>query len=408
MSSADVGVPTHVLVELSNYAHLEAAYGEAFAVAAMGRLQWCVHMWGGSVFVIGPQCFLVGLSPSLLEVKFSRSLIERWQWALSTTPLDFGGVRALPVVVVESLKISASVGLTEGRLRYPDELERPNAAHPLPPVRVGKGWSVSYERDMEVALTFYRALEQGQASLVFQPINQRGGSGAVLYQEALLRLSTQSQRPSFGPAQFVPALERLGLIRVLDYSVLSAVVSRLEVDPTAKLGCNLSALSLSADSWWESILARLAAQPDVALRLTIEITETMPLVDIDAACAFVRRLKGVGCRIALDDFGAGQSSLAFAHAVRPEVIKIDSSFLHDARMDHSEFDQLYKLVAFCQTLAPYVVVEGIERANDVELAAMARIGWLQGNYIDPPSSAKPPVRICVLDAEELGYEYVKF
>ena len=205
MNSAITGARTHCLVELRNHAHLAAVYGDAFAAAAMRNLQWCAHLWGGSVFVIGPQCFLVALSPLSFEEASTVSLIERWQWALSTTPLDFSGSRALPVVTVEMVKVS-SLGLTDGRLRYPDELERDDIAPSLPPVRYGKSWSLAYERDMKIALIFYRALSRGEASLVLQPIVQHA-SNTVLYQEALVRLcSGPQQQPSLGPGQFVPAL----------------------------------------------------------------------------------------------------------------------------------------------------------------------------------------------------------
>ncbi|WP_439855981.1 EAL domain-containing protein [Pseudomonas yamanorum] len=398
MNSA-VGVRTHCLVELRNHAHLAAVYGDAFSAASMRKLQWCTHLWGGSVFVIGPQCFLVSLSQSSFEERPTIALIERWQCALSMTVLDFGGVRALPAVTVEAVSVS-SVGLTDGCLRYPDELERDGIASSLPPVCYGKRWSLSYERDMEVALTFYRALTQGQASLVFQPIVQQGASSAVLYQEALVRLNAGPSQSNPGPAQFVPALERLGLIRVLDHAVMMAVVNRLEVDPAAQLGCNISAQSLTSDALWESLIERLLIHPDVAARLTLEITETAPLANFDAACVFVRRLQKAGCQIALDDFGAGHSSLAFASAIRPQVIKIDSSCVHAARRDLSAADQLRKLVAFCQTLAPYVVGEGVESTNDIELAAIANIGWLQGNCIERPLPFNPSIDLCVLDTQE--------
>ncbi|MBY8968831.1 EAL domain-containing protein [Pseudomonas sp. P867] len=261
---------------------------------------------------------------------------------------------------------------------------------------------MNYERDMEVALTYYRALIQGQASLVFQPIVQQGASSIVLYQEALVRLSAGPSQSNPGPAQFVPALERLGLIRVLDHTVMMAVVNRLEVDPTARLGCNLSAQSLTSDALWDSLIERLLIHPDVAARLTLEITETAPLANFEAACVFVRRLQKAGCRIALDDFGAGHSSLAFANAIRPHVIKIDSSFVHAARRDISAADRLRKLAALCQTLAPYVVGEGIESTGDIELAAMANVGWLQGNGTGLPLPFNPSLDLCVFDTQKVA------
>ncbi|WLH66895.1 EAL domain-containing protein [Pseudomonas sp. FP2309] len=392
-------VRTHCLVELRNYAHLAAAYGDDFAAAAMRKLQLCTHLWGGSVFVIGSDCFLVSLAQLPHEERPLIALIERWQCALFMTALNFGGVTALPAVTVEAVSVS-SVGLTDGCLRYPDELERHVAPLSLPPVCYGKRWALSYERDMEVALTFYRALAQGQANLVFQPIVQHGAPSSVLYQEALVRLDTGLSQSNSGPAQVVHVLERLGLVRVLDHAVMMAVVKRLEIDPFIQLGCNISAQSLSSDALWESLIERLVINPDVAARLTLEITETAPLSNFDAACIFVRRLQKTGCRIALDDFGVGHSSLAFANAINPHVIKIDSTYVHAARSDLSAADRLRKLVAFCQTLAPYVVAEGIESADDIELAAVANIRWLQGYCIERPHPLKPQVDLCVFYEKE--------
>ena len=116
----------------------------------------------------------------------------------------------------------------------------------------------------------------------------------------------------------------------------------------------------------------------MASRLTIEITETAPLPDVEVAVAFVQRLKRLGCRIALDDFGAGHSSVAFARAAQPDVIKVDGGYLHRAKESERDARIFRRLVSLCRTLAPQVVAERVESKRDARLAADAGAEWLQG------------------------------
>ncbi|KNH07951.1 diguanylate cyclase/phosphodiesterase (GGDEF & EAL domain) with PAS/PAC sensor(s) [Candidatus Burkholderia brachyanthoides] len=241
----------------------------------------------------------------------------------------------------------------------------------------GSKWRLGYERDMALAVAFERSLAEGRVSLTFQPIVRYDQPLILLYSEALLRVTGLPD--GAGAARLIPVLERLGLVRALDRVVVDAVLGRLESDRTAVLGCNISARSLVIDGWWLSFFDRLADDPDVAARLTIEITETAPINDFDAAVEFARRLKDLGCRISLDDFGVSYSSLAFARALRPDVIKLDASWLLGSWRGKPDLLMLQKLAAFCHHLAPCVVAEGVECDEDMRTVFESGIDWVQGN-----------------------------
>ena len=94
-------------------------------------------------------------------------------------------------------------------------------------------------------------------------------------------------------------------------------------------------------------------------------------------------MSSFGCRISLDDFrvgyfGVGYSSLAFARAVQPHVIKLDRGWLRDGEEAGSDRSMLSKLAAFCNTLAPFVVAERIESEDDLDKLAASHVDWIQG------------------------------
>lgn len=397
------------LVRLHNHAHLTAVYGELFASRAMRALQRRVAHLGGVIVGRGRTSFVATLpTPRDLDPTYSEAggsdwaareggdtasaismCIGSWQQDLASVVLAFDGARALPVIVVSL--ISAEDGPAETpfgvRKLDPDELE--GGVAPMLPIIDSQIWRRAYEKDMAQALALYEAMARKTVRLAFQPIVRRQITKTglqpeqILYREALLRISDNgataaaiASGTAIQPGVVVPALERLGLVRALDQAVVQAVVGCLELNEQLRLGCNVSGQSLNGDVWWTGIVDRLRARPELAARLTVEITESAPLAE--NAVQFVRELCSLGCRIALDDFGAGFSSISFARAVRPQVIKLDGTFVRAARVGRTAVDQLSRLADFCRTLAPVVVVEGVERIDDVQAAGVAGIDWMQG------------------------------
>jgi EAL domain-containing protein (putative c-di-GMP-specific phosphodiesterase class I) len=381
---------TTVLVELANHAHLCLSYGVEFGQAALRSLQWRTHEEGASIVALDGHRFVAefpSLEASLIALQ-TVPLIERLQIKLSTTPIYFGSHCALPVVTIQRVRMADSC------LFYPklnDESVAQEVA--LLPPQSGLPWVRNYEHDMEIALALYGALTDGRSGLRFQPIRSCAAGENILYREGLLRLSTPLGAVAGAMSEIVPALERVGLVRALDRSVVLTVLGALEALPELHLGCNLSANSLVRDAWWETIVESLAAKPRLAARLTLEITETAPIHDIDRAVSTVRLLKSYGVRIAIDDFGAGYSSLAFARAALPQVIKIDSSVIQGARQDANNFEHAQRLIDLCGTLADEVVAEGIESEEDIKLARSLGASHMQGHAINSGEELCVPLNL---------------
>ena len=129
--------------------------------------------------------------------------------------------------------------------------------------------------DLRLARRFQAALARGRVRLDWQAVRHAGHpEWEPLYRETLLRVTAASGEPPLPTQELILALERLGLIRLLDRCVLGTVLDRLNAEPTLRLACNLSRQSAAMDAWWEAVCRWLAARPQVARRLTLELTET--------------------------------------------------------------------------------------------------------------------------------------
>ncbi|WP_157056100.1 EAL domain-containing protein [Candidatus Burkholderia verschuerenii] len=387
MSQSERVEPKFLLVELHNHAHLRTVFGASLAHETMRILQLRVQFCGGSVTEIGEARFLVSFLKSASPAASTPGMgslprLERLQIELAASLVTESGSWVLPMVTVDPVRPGLLGGESGGFLHYPEKVERVSAAgSPIRVPQFGSEWRESYERDMALAVAFERAIAHGRVSLVTQPIVRLDQHSTLLYSEALLRVSGLPD--GAGAARLIPVLERLGFVRALDRIVVSNVIGRLEADSSAILGCNISACSLVMDSWWLSTFDRLMADSDVAARLTIEITETAPIADFDAAINFARRLKDLGCRISLDDFGEGHSSVSFARAIRPDVIKLYDGWVRGNWRGDDEMSVLHRLAALCGALAPCVVAEGIECEEDLQKVFGSGIDWIQGEIIQP-------------------------
>ncbi|QRI63766.1 EAL domain-containing protein [Shinella sp. PSBB067] len=250
------------------------------------------------------------------------------------------------------------------------------------------GEASRYRLDMSVAALAYNAVEAGSIAFVEQPVVAADARNS-LYRECLVRLAGDDGH-AIMPGAYLPVLERLGLVRAFDRHIVFRILQRLRWQRDAVLGCNISALSATNDLWWNSIMAELVLEPELASRLVIEITETAPLPDLDQAVHFISSLRALGVRVALDDFGAGFSTIDFARRAKADVIKIDASYIRRSHDGESAAQLLESLVAFAHNLVSDLVVEGIESAADFTAARATGANWFQGFFfraIEPPVMA---------------------
>lgn len=377
--------PTHALIVLLNHPHLRMAYGIAVAERALQELQWRMHLRGSSIAVIGEDCFLA----TLPEGEPPLGVIGGWLVTLSNQPIASAEGSVLPLI---------SIGLVhlQGVGRHtPSTIDRlgPGSVQPPLPPQYSLQWRIDYERDMATAVVFFERMRAGACSLTLQPVVSRHSCETQLYSEALLRIRDTSTDTALPLMDVLGALRRTGLIRLLDHCVVHAAIERLAQDPSLQLGCNISAWSTVLDSWWSEAIDHLSRLPEVASRLTIELTEDVPLPDSRSALALVNRLHQLGCRVAIDDFGAGTGAggLEFSIRARPDVIKIDRKFLQAAHRSGREQRAFAHLVGLCRTLADYVVMEGVEQPGDLVHLDAAGVDWFQGYLVDGLEKAPVPV-----------------
>jgi EAL domain-containing protein (putative c-di-GMP-specific phosphodiesterase class I) len=222
------------------------------------------------------------------------------------------------------------------------------------------------------------ALNDRRIKLAFQPIVDIR-TRQPLHHEALARLVRLDG--SIVPArEFVPLSERLGLVRLLDYRSLELALGVLVASPEAKLSLNVAVATTRDSEWLARLAATLTANRSVGERMTVEITESAVIDDIAEAENFIGFLHDLGCRVAIDDFGAGHTSFRNLKTLPVDIIKIDGSFIED--LARSPENQLFvrALVDLAGNLGALTVAEWVGDEETVELLAGYGVNAIQGNF----------------------------
>ena len=235
------------------------------------------------------------------------------------------------------------------------------------------------------------AITEGRVLCKVQGIHLAGDVDAILYGECFAALQGIDGR-TYGAGDFIPALEALRESWLIDQHMLGMVIFRLETDINAVLGCNLSADNFDSEEMWAGILSLIQARPEIAQRLILEITERQALENLAFSARAIKDIRSLGCRVALDDFGAGCSSPRLLQLIDFDIVKIDKAFIHDIRRSTGGSDSLSHLVGFASSFAPVIVVEGIETKAQAERATVSGATHLQGHYLSMPVEYAAVVR----------------
>ncbi len=232
----------------------------------------------------------------------------------------------------------------------------------------GKGRAVQFHPQMRVAeldrleleAALREAVRDDDVDVHYQPVVDLVG-GAIRGFEALARW-THPVLGSVPPDQFIPAAERLGLIRELGLQILAKAhdggrALSAEAGRALSLGVNLSALQVTDQELADRVAALAGRHGEV--RLVLELTEGVLLGDDALTVAALHRLKACGVRLAIDDFGVGYSSVGYLHRLPLDLLKIDKVFvneLHDPR-SHA---LVQGVVSMAHALDLTVIIEGVE------------------------------------------------
>ncbi len=234
-----------------------------------------------------------------------------------------------------------------------------------------------------------QALEDNRFCLYAQPIVPLDGSKKQHY-ELLIRMVSESAE-IIPPGAFLPAAERYGLMEILDAWVIENAFNLLAKNPefveqTDFIAINLSGQSLVNNDFLELITSQLEISRVAANRICFEVTETVAISNLTAAITFITRLKKIGCRFALDDFGSGLSSFGYLKNLPVDYLKIDGMFVKDIVNDPIDYAMVRSINDIGQVMGMQTIAEFVE---DNEIKGMLKaigVNYVQGFGIGKPQS----------------------
>ncbi|QDZ27853.1 bifunctional diguanylate cyclase/phosphodiesterase [Noviherbaspirillum sp. UKPF54] len=233
-----------------------------------------------------------------------------------------------------------------------------------------------------------RAIGKGELSMAYQPIVEIS-SGKVLCAEALIRW----ENGRVGPDVFVPIAEMSGLVSRMTDWVLDEIAReqhrwRQQGLPLIPISVNVSPVQFKLRSFVDDIERRLREKQVPADALQIELTETAVMDNVDHAIRTIQRLRELGVKVALDDFGKGYSSLSYLSHLPIDKIKIDKEFILGFDQNASNRAITDAIIALGTALQLEVVAEGIESREALAYVREQGCRQAQGFYLCKPVSGK--------------------
>ncbi len=301
----------------------------------------------------------------------------------------------------KSLQVTMSIGVAEFNLHSGDEGRALTAArmtcegakeHGRDLIEVYDDQNLSVIRrhdDMQLVSQIQQAIDADEFELLAQPITRlKQGKDSPRF-EVLLRMKD-------GDDEYVPtkalfsAAERYRLMPQIDRWVTSTTIARLAENSAAvesagaNFSINLSGQSLCDDDILEFIDQEIDASGISAKRLCFEVTESAAVSNLKKAQAFINALRDRGCRISLDDFGAGLSSFAYLKNFNVDTLKIDGSFIRDITDNRISESMVAAITQVAKVMQLETVAEYVESEKTRKLIKKLGVDYAQGHAVGMP------------------------
>jgi len=242
-------------------------------------------------------------------------------------------------------------------------------------------------RNINVADELIAALNERRIRLAYQPVVSAVNGETSMY-ECLIRMEQPDGTilPAFS---FVPLAEKLGLISLLDYRAMELAVETLKAYPGVHLSLNVSGRTTSDRMWRDALMAYLQTDRDLAERLVIEITETVAMEEIAELAEFFASFRAMGCKIAIDDFGAGYTSFRNLKTMDVDLVKIDGSYVEGlvTNPDNQLFVRTF--VELARNFNLPTIAEWVDSPEEVAMLRELGVDYFQGFYLGKPELSLP-------------------
>ena len=240
-------------------------------------------------------------------------------------------------------------------------------------------------RLMTIADEVVAALNDNRLVFAYQPIVAAHSRIATHY-ECLLRM-IRPDGTIAAAGQFIPAAEQLGLVRLVDRHALEMTIADLHTHPELTLAVNVSGTTASDPSWLQSFLNYVRAHESVASRVIVELTETAALHAFEESARFISNLREIGCRVAIDDFGAGFTSFRNLQMLRVDMVKIDGSYVRGLAVSPDNQIFVRTLVDLAKNFNLKTVAEWVGSDEEAALLEEFGVDYFQGFHFGEPKIA---------------------
>jgi len=394
-------------VRLNNYADLRAAYGDELASHALKHVRRSLERHLGKVLIaaVEREELTVLAENRLLESYTPDELVEILCSITSAEPFRCADVDVLLDICAAYRPIEASTTPEDFEQLLAEAAAELNFAHPRS-VSTWRAMSAKeetrYRADMARSVALLKAIRRRTAFFVWRPVADPRDRGCILYYDGRLRHANESgQQVECDTA--ITAFERLGLSHIIDLQLVSDVLDELQADPLARLSVSISAKSLSAnllgrEAGWNEIFTRLRRDSALGPRLILEVADTSDLPSHGELGPFLDRVRGLGVRLAVGRFGGLASSIEQLVDIAPDIIKIDSGFLHTAHQSDRSRARVGPLLDLARTVARRVVLDGVASSWHLLVALDEAAEWVAGSYIGGTSIGRDWVNVNYGDA----------
>ncbi|MEJ8304319.1 putative bifunctional diguanylate cyclase/phosphodiesterase [Saccharibacillus sacchari] len=234
------------------------------------------------------------------------------------------------------------------------------------------------------------AIERGEIFLHYQ-LQKNIQTCQIVGVEALIRWHHPTLGP-ISPVEFIPIAEETGMIIPIGEWVMRTAC-RQQVEwmhrghGCLRMSVNVSPYQFQDELFVEKILHTLRETGVDPRNMTIEVTESLAIRDVEKVSAQLRLLRDTGIRLAIDDFGTGYASLKYLRTFEPHLLKIDRFFVDGIDVETERGNMVQAIIAIGRSLNMEVLAEGVETLEQLEFLRAAGCDEVQGYYLSRPLPA---------------------